>query len=156
VLSSLNIVHRIHHPFLLSDNRHYTFYVWRRIYMLHPLVPYLLIPGYIACAWAWFLRLGMLFKCQRECPNHAHSFTGQDQTFLQTLTLPVLTLLTLLPTPLLEPRYFLIPYIFMRSQVEEVPMWSLMLEGIWYLTINMITMGMFLYFPREGVGRFMW
>ena len=49
---------RIHHPFLLSDNRHYTFYVWRRIFMLHPLVPYLFIPGYIACAWAWFLRAG--------------------------------------------------------------------------------------------------
>jgi alpha-1,2-glucosyltransferase len=48
----------IHHPFLLADNRHYTFYVWRRVYMLHPAVPYLLIPGYVACAWAWFLRVG--------------------------------------------------------------------------------------------------
>lgn len=49
---------RIHHPFLLSDNRHYTFYIWRRIYMFHPIVPYLLIPAYVACAWAWFLRVG--------------------------------------------------------------------------------------------------
>jgi len=49
---------RIHHPFLLSDNRHYTFYVWRRIFLVHPLVPYLLIPGYIVCAWIWFLRVG--------------------------------------------------------------------------------------------------
>lgn len=49
---------RIHHPFLLSDNRHYTFYVWKRIYMLHPLVPYLLVPVYIVCGWAWFLRVG--------------------------------------------------------------------------------------------------
>lgn len=49
---------RIHHPFLLSDNRHYTFYVWRRVFLLHPVVPYLLIPGYIACAWTWFLRTG--------------------------------------------------------------------------------------------------
>ncbi len=51
-------IYRIHHPFLLSDNRHYTFYVWRRIYMLHPVVPYMLIPVYIACGWAWFLRVG--------------------------------------------------------------------------------------------------
>jgi len=49
---------RIHHPFLLSDNRHYTFYVWRRIFLAHPMVPYLLIPVYLACAWAWFLRVG--------------------------------------------------------------------------------------------------
>ena len=52
------VCHRIHHPFLLSDNRHYTFYVWRRIYRFHPLVPYLLVPVYLACAWAWYLRAG--------------------------------------------------------------------------------------------------
>lgn len=49
---------RIHHPFLLSDNRHYTFYVWRRVFLVHPVVPYLLIPGYIACGWAWYIRIG--------------------------------------------------------------------------------------------------
>ena len=49
---------RIHHPFLLADNRHYTFYVWRRVFMLHPVVPHLLVPGYIACGWAWYLRAG--------------------------------------------------------------------------------------------------
>jgi len=54
----LGFASRIHHPFLLSDNRHYTFYVWRRIFLLHSVVPYLLIPGYIVCAWIWFLRLG--------------------------------------------------------------------------------------------------
>lgn len=53
---------RIHHPFLLSDNRHYTFYVWRRVFMLHPIMPYILVPGYLACAWAWFLRAGMCFS----------------------------------------------------------------------------------------------
>ncbi|KAF8971473.1 glucosyltransferase [Flammula alnicola] len=128
----------IHHPFLLSDNRHYTFYVWRRIYMFHPLVPYLLVPVYLACTWAWFLRV------------------GQDQTLLQTLLLPVFVVPTLLPTPLLEPRYFLIPYILLRVQVSEVPTWGMALEGGWYAIINAITLGVFLYLPREGVGRFMW
>ncbi|KAI0321350.1 DIE2/ALG10 family-domain-containing protein [Amylostereum chailletii] len=127
----------IHHPFLLSDNRHYTFYVWRRIFMLHPIVPYLFIPGYIACAWAWFLRV------------------GEEQTLLQTLLLPVCTLPILLPTPLLEPRYFLVPYILMRSQVE-MPTWALLTEGGWYAAINAVTMWVFLNMEREGVGRFMW
>ncbi|KAJ7071437.1 glucosyltransferase [Mycena amicta] len=127
----------IHHPFLLSDNRHYTFYVWHRIYMRFP-APYLLIPIYIACAWAWFLRV------------------GEKQSMLQTFLLPIFVLPTLLPTPLLEPRYFLIPYILLRSQIADVPTWSLALEGGWYAAINAATMWVFLYMPREGVGRFMW
>lgn len=128
----------IHHPFLLSDNRHYTFYVWRRIYMFHPLAPYALIPIYLACAWAWFLRV------------------GREQTILQTLILPVFVIPTLLPTPLLEPRYFLIPYILMRSQVTFIPPWGLVIEGLWYGVVNGVTMSVFLYRARDGVGRFMW
>lgn len=133
-------VHRytIHHPFLLSDNRHYTFYVWRRIFMLHPIVPYLLIPGYLACGWAWFLRI------------------GTDQTLLQALLLPVCVLPVLLPTPLLEPRYFLIPYLLLRAQVVDVPGWGVALEGAWYTFVNAVTMWVFLYCERDGEIRFMW
>ncbi|THH20999.1 hypothetical protein EW146_g451 [Bondarzewia mesenterica] len=116
----------IHHPFLLSDNRHYTFYVWRRIFMLHPIVPYLFIPGYMACAWAWFLR------------------AGREQSLLQTLLLPVCTLPILLPTPLLEPRYFLIPYILMRAQIVDMPTWGLFAEVGWSsgrYSINLSSVG---------------
>ena len=75
---------------------------------------------------------------------------------LQTIALPTFTLVTLLPTPLLEPRYFLIPYLLLRMQIVNVPSWALVLEGVWYVVINIVTMGVFLYLPREGVGRFMW
>ncbi|KAK7694275.1 hypothetical protein QCA50_001456 [Cerrena zonata] len=128
----------IHHPFLLADNRHYTFYVWRRVFMLHPVMPYLLIPGYIACAWAWYIRI------------------GTDQTMLQNLLLPIFVLPTLLPTPLLEPRYFLIPYILLRAQVVDVSWKGVVAEGVWYAVINAATMWVFLYKERPGVGRFMW
>ncbi|KAI0757334.1 glucosyltransferase [Daedaleopsis nitida] len=128
----------IQHPFLLSDNRHYTFYIWRRVFLIHPLAPYLLVPGYIACAWAWYIRI------------------GPDQTLLQSLLLPVFVVPTLLPTPLLEPRYFLIPYILLRAQVKDVPLWGLGLECLWYAAINGMTMWVFLYKERAGVGRFMW
>ncbi|EIM92928.1 glucosyltransferase [Stereum hirsutum FP-91666 SS1] len=128
----------IHHPFLLSDNRHYTFYVWKRLFLPHPIVPYLYIPGYIACAWMWFLTI------------------GRDKSQLQALLLPICTLPILLPTPLLEPRYFLIPYILMRAQVVDVPVWGLLLEGAWYAAVNAVTMWVFLYKERVGVGRFMW
>ncbi|KAF8609686.1 glucosyltransferase [Ceratobasidium sp. AG-I] len=127
----------IHHPFLLSDNRHYTFYVWRRIYLAHSLVPYLLSPLYLASAWAWFLRV------------------GRYQTLLQTFLLPICMLPTLLPTPLLEPRYFLVPYLLLRLQVL-VSARAVVAEAAWYGFINWATMFVFLYMEREGVGRFMW
>ncbi|KIY45502.1 glucosyltransferase [Fistulina hepatica ATCC 64428] len=137
-LMSLSVrFNTIHHPFLLSDNRHYTFYVWRRIYMYRPIVPYAFVPVYLACFWAWFSR------------------AGRDQTLLQTLILPIFCLPVLLPTPLLEPRYFLIPYILLRVQVR-VPKWALTAEALWYAFVNVVTVGVFLYKPREGVGRFMW
>ena len=52
-------MHSIEHPFLLSDNRHYSFYLWRRIYKLHPAVKYLLAPIYVLLAFHAGLALGM-------------------------------------------------------------------------------------------------
>ena len=77
---------------------------------------------------------------------------GREQTLLQTLLLPLCTLPVLLPTPLLEPRYFLIPYILMRAQLVDVTTWGLLLEGVWYGLINAGTMYVFLYKERDGVG----
>ncbi|KAJ1311511.1 hypothetical protein OPQ81_009997 [Rhizoctonia solani] len=127
----------IQHPFLLADNRHYTFYIWRRVYLAHWTVPYILAPLYLACAWVWFVR------------------AGKHQTLLQTLLLPICLLPTLLPTPLIEPRYFLIPYILLRLQVR-IPKGAVVSEAAWYGFINWATMFVFLYMEREGVGRFMW
>ncbi|WFD35303.1 dolichyl-P-Glc:Glc2Man9GlcNAc2-PP-dolichol alpha-1,2-glucosyltransferase [Malassezia cuniculi] len=36
------------HPFMLADNRHYVFYVWRRIINVHPYARYALVPFYVA------------------------------------------------------------------------------------------------------------
>jgi alpha-1,2-glucosyltransferase len=81
---------------------------------------------------------------------------AREQTLLQTLVLPVCLLPVLLPTPLLEPRYFLIPYVLMRAQISDTPAWGVMLEVAWYILINEVTMFVFLYKERAGVGRFMW
>jgi alpha-1,2-glucosyltransferase len=72
------------------------------------------------------------------------------------LVLPVLILPTLLPTPLLEPRYFLVPYILLRAQVVDVQPYGIFVEGFWYMVINVMTTYVFLYKERVGVGRFMW
>ena len=87
---------------------------------------------------------------------HDTVFAGHDQTLLQNLILPVFVIPTLVITPLLEPRYFLIPYVLLRVQVVDIPTWALAVEGVWYAVINAVTMGVFLYKERAGVGRFMW
>lgn len=79
-----------------------------------------------------------------------------DQTLLQTLVLPLASIATLLPTPLLEPRYFLVPYILLRAQVVDMSFVGLLVEGLWYGVINGATIYVFLYMERAGVGRFMW
>lgn len=38
----------------------------------------------------------------------------------------------------------------------DVPGWGLAVEAAWYTAINVLTMGVFLYAERDGVGRFMW
>lgn len=124
--------------------------------MLHPAVPYLLIPGYLACGWAWFLRIGVLKPQPLLFLKATKTRAGTDQTLSQALLLPVCVLPVLLPTPLLEPRYFLIPYLLLRVQVVDVPAWGVALEGMWYALINAITMWVFLYCEREGEVRFMW
>lgn len=128
----------IHHPFLLSDNRHYTFYVWHRFFLVHPKAPIAFTPIYLVSIYAWLIRV------------------GRQQTMLQTLLLPIILVPLLLPTPLLEPRYFLLPYLFLRAQVTDVTAWGLALEGMWYALINLVTMYVFLYAARPGETRFMW
>ena len=122
----------------------------------HPLVPYLLSPVYLACAWAWFVRAGTCISLSDKTDEADRAIIGADQTLLQTLALPVCLLPTLLPTPLIEPRYFLIPYVLLRVQLNDVNQWMLLTEFAWYALINGGTMYVFLYKERAGVGRFMW
>lgn len=148
-------VNSIHHPFLLSDNRHYTFYVWKRVFRSQPFVAYALSPGYLACFYAWFVRL----YCP---PSRQGSSLSPAMSMFHALLLPLCLLPVLLPTPLLEPRYFLVPYFLLRLQVHDregrltgTPL-GVLAEGIWYGFINWSTMSIFLYRERPHVGRFMW
>ncbi|KAI9629691.1 hypothetical protein KEM48_012755 [Puccinia striiformis f. sp. tritici PST-130] len=46
------------HPFLLSDNRHYTFYIWRRFFKFHQVAKYLFTPVYMICIKMIWERIG--------------------------------------------------------------------------------------------------
>ncbi|GAA5890757.1 hypothetical protein JCM6882_000646 [Rhodosporidiobolus microsporus] len=88
----------IAHPFLLADNRHYAFYLWRRVINVHPFARYALAPGYLLAGRLLFDSL-------------AQAGTMSFSTFL---LFAGATTAVLVPTPLIEPRYFIIPLIILR------------------------------------------
>ncbi|XP_010534313.1 PREDICTED: dol-P-Glc:Glc(2)Man(9)GlcNAc(2)-PP-Dol alpha-1,2-glucosyltransferase isoform X2 [Tarenaya hassleriana] len=132
------------HPYLLADNRHYTFYTWRKIINAHRSMKYLLVPLYV---YSWFSALSLLGKTQRKTWVLAY--------FLCTCAV-------LVPAPLIEFRYYTIPfYIFvLHSGVSNFRTW--LLTGAIFLCINVFTMAMFLFRPFQwshehgGVQRFIW
>ena len=68
---------------------------------------------------------------------------------------------TLIPAPLIEFRYYTIPFFFLvlHSDVDDTISWLLM--GLLYVAINLFTMSMFLWRPfywnhEPGLQRFIW
>ncbi|KAG9447554.1 hypothetical protein H6P81_013682 [Aristolochia fimbriata] len=53
----------IEHPYLLADNRHYPFYIWRKVIKAHWLMKYLLVPFYV---YSWLSIYHVLGKFQRK------------------------------------------------------------------------------------------
>ncbi|KAL8972373.1 MAG: hypothetical protein Q9197_002799 [Variospora fuerteventurae] len=136
------------HPFTLADNRHYMFYVFRLLFR-HPSVKYLVVPIYFICAWAAITGLGGLPNVQtpkhpesrairRRAPEHPDSRTIRkkgDRDFDPRLPPPVFwhrghnvstavlwlgaTALSLVTAPLVEPRYFIMPWLIWRLHMPS-------------------------------------
>lgn len=51
VLTSFVVRCSVAHPYLLADNRHYPFYIWRKVITAHWSMKYLLVPLYV---YSWF------------------------------------------------------------------------------------------------------
>jgi len=143
ILGSVVFLNTLAHPYLLADNRHFTFYIWRRVIVRHWTVKYLLIPGYI---------YGLYHVSQ--CMTRSDLITK--------LGLPICVLISLVPQLLLEFRYFIIPCLLVRSQIRPVSWRSLCCETVLLVTVNLVTIGLFLYKPfvwdhePDSVQRFMW
>jgi len=131
------------HPYLLADNRHFTFYLWRKVIMRHWTIKFLLIPIYI---------LGFY--------HMARSIRKTDLIF--KLVVPPCICLSVVPQLLLEFRYFVVPFLLLRSQIRPTSRLCLAGETLLLSTVHFITIGLFLYrtfeWPSEpGVDqRFMW
>ncbi|KAH0851644.1 LOW QUALITY PROTEIN: hypothetical protein HID58_094589, partial [Brassica napus] len=76
------------HPYLLADNRHYPFYLWRKIINAHWLMKYMLVPVYV---YSWFSILTLLAKTRSK---------------IWVLVYFLATCAVLVPTPLIEFRYY--------------------------------------------------
>lgn len=131
------------HEYLLADNRHYTFYFWRRIIVRNEWSKYVFIPLYLFggfCIMNSVQKASIIFK----------------------ITYPLLVIINLTPQLLLEFRYFIIPYLLYRLQVRPQTWWKLLAEFLIYILVNAFVIMMFLYKPfrwphePEQVQRFIW
>ena len=133
----------IAHPFLLADNRHYTFYVWRRIINAYSWSRYALVPVYVFSAMS-FVRI-----------------LSKKQSGLWIFGWLLATCLTLVPSPLIEPRYLIMPYLMMRLYMPATTRKQEIIEWIFYMMVNALTMTLFIGYPftwahEPGAQRFMW
>ncbi|KAF3794068.1 Dol-P-GlcGlc(2)Man(9)GlcNAc(2)-PP-Dol alpha-1-2-glucosyltransferase [Nymphaea thermarum] len=133
----------IAHPYLLADNRHYPFYIWRKIIQVHWLMKYLLVPFYV---YSWFSIFNVLGKSQKTICILLYFFACAA---------------VLIPTPLIEFRYYTIPFYFLVFQSPIVDNKSWYIMGLQYVVVNLFTIGMFLFQPfhwdhEPGIQRFMW
>ncbi|KAI8847729.1 alpha-2-glucosyltransferase Alg10, partial [Chytridium lagenaria] len=127
-LASLGlVVHKftVEHPFLLADNRHYTFYIWRYLFRSHWAIRFALIPGYILS----------IAACVSQIVE------SQDMLWFFLFT--GATLATLIPSPLLEFRYFIIPFLIYRIHLRPAKKGWLLIEALLFVLFNAATIYLF-------------
>ncbi|XP_074125569.1 dol-P-Glc:Glc(2)Man(9)GlcNAc(2)-PP-Dol alpha-1,2-glucosyltransferase isoform X1 [Sminthopsis crassicaudata] len=130
------------HKYLLADNRHYTFYVWKRIYQRHECVKYLLVPCYLFAGW-----------------TIAESL--KSKSIFWKMAFFICIFVVTVSQKLLEFRYFILPYIIYRLNLPMPPLPKLLCELGFYIIINFVTFHLFLnktfqWPDNVGIQRFMW
>lgn len=138
----------VEHPYLLADNRHYTFYLWSRLFRRYRNFRYALAPAYLVCGdyVCRGLRGGSLLE------------------FLISIGYLMAAALVLIPAGLIEPRYFIAPYVvwrLTRLRIYEKTS-SLAMEVAMNTIVNAVTVHIFVFYPFKWLSqpftwqRFMW
>uniref|UniRef100_A0A0D9W6U9 Dol-P-Glc:Glc(2)Man(9)GlcNAc(2)-PP-Dol alpha-1,2-glucosyltransferase n=1 Tax=Leersia perrieri TaxID=77586 RepID=A0A0D9W6U9_9ORYZ len=130
---SLVAVHffSIAHPYLLADNRHYTFYIWRKVIQVHWMMKYILTPVYV---YSWFSIINIL---------------GKSQTRVWVLSFVLSVSLVLIPAPLVEFRYYTIPLVILVLHSPVISNGKLLALGFLYAVVDLFTLAMFLFRPFQ-------
>lgn len=133
---------RKEHPFLISDNRHYTFYINQRL--LKRLPPSVLAVAFTCAQWLVLADMSHL-------------------NFVTSSILIVATLVTVIPTSLLEFRYYMIPFLLWRLFGKQGSMSGrrIVLESLAWIVLHVITIYIFLsrtfhWTSTTDLQRFMW
>jgi alpha-1,2-glucosyltransferase len=108
------------HPFTLADNRHYVFYVFRYTILRHPLIRFLLAPAYILSFYLSYLTLSNPVVSADSQSKIVTARPSAQNDGLKTsfiLIFLLSTALSLITAPLVEPRYFILPWVIWRLHV---------------------------------------
>ncbi|XP_053623205.1 putative Dol-P-Glc:Glc(2)Man(9)GlcNAc(2)-PP-Dol alpha-1,2-glucosyltransferase [Plodia interpunctella] len=106
------------HPYMLADNRHFTFYVWGRWFGRYGYAKYATIPAYIFLMFSLYDNLR-----QQNCISFLFPYS-------------VSLFLSLCLQRMVEVRYFLIPYIILRLRLVRPTGAIVIFEFVWYLCLN--------------------
>ncbi|VDD74407.1 unnamed protein product [Mesocestoides corti] len=136
------------HSYLLADNRHYTFYMWSRLFRRYHSFRYLVVPFYLLTGsyvcWGFGVRRRL-------------------DEFLITLGFLICASAALVPAELIEPRYFVTPYVVWRLvNIPEDNRKHHLVDILLNILINVITVYVFIFLPFRWLSqpltwqRFMW
>ncbi|KAL4440524.1 hypothetical protein ABPG75_003525 [Micractinium tetrahymenae] len=129
------------HPFLLADNRHYTFYLWRRLVNATPWSRYALLPAYLYAGWA-----------------AAAALSHRRSTWV--LGLAGAAAVVLVPAHLVEFRYFTVPFYLFFLHMRTPSPAALAATVALFAAVNAATIYLFLArpftWPDGSTARFMW
>ncbi|KAM3860388.1 dol-P-Glc:Glc(2)Man(9)GlcNAc(2)-PP-Dol alpha-1,2-glucosyltransferase-like [Diretmus argenteus] len=130
------------HKYILADNHHFPFYVWKRLFQRHELVRFLLVPADVFTGW-----------------NFMDSI--KSRSLFWSLAFLVCLLAATVPQKLLEFRYFIVPYLMYRLHMPLPSLPRLLVEFLLYTVVNAVTLYIFVnktfHWPDStATQRFMW
>lgn len=141
------------HKYLLADNRHYPFYIWKKFLGRGWWARYVPVPVYALGLYSTAIGV---YGADRS-GSHSSSPTLK---LLRAFGLLVAVSLVLIPSPLLEPRYFITPFVMAQlqapSSASRLNLAQIGLFGV----VNAVTLYVFIARPFVGPdgaeARFMW
>lgn len=115
----------LEHPYLLADNRHYTFYIWTRFYVQITAFRYIVTVLY---------SFGLYCVIRSICYEHEICFVIM-YVFCTTIVLVL--------QKMIEVRYFFVPFVILRLRIRNPPKIIIFLELTSYTIINFVTLKIF-------------